>query len=1731
MSMDSSNNKAMFSSMRNYTNSCPFWDYDDITPCGRARVINYLVPLYLSWFLLIIITYNVLSNYYQFNILKIKKKNPVDELLALSIQRDNNNTNNINDPESQSLLSGNNHSYTEIDNNKDNNDQSLTDRHFSIENLKLQKLNGQPHGKITIVNRSTMEKMGLILEFILVLSQLLFHIIILFKASSYHNLIDFNKYKNQNLINVIFWFILFNLVTIRCFNINQNKWFVNKYLGNLWNLSFFSYLIILTFNLLPFRSLLIGHITSPLIKNYYIFQFCIDLILFSLLVFSPIKNDFAVLYKTENDIIPSPESITSIASFVCWSWLDKFVWTANNHYITMKDVWGLKLEDYSIFVNKNFKNYCKKFVVSTDDDNNNNKRKKRTFTFKLLTFFSDYFLLQGFWAFWASLISFIPTILLKRILEYVEDQSSAPRNLAWFYVILMFVCKVFVAIANGQALFLGRRVCIRMKSIIISEIYSKALRRRISTTNRQQQEKDNGGNKDGKIDEVDPQERNQQDNFDGDEESTSKAQLGTIINLMAIDAFKISEICGYLHSFVEAVVMTIIALTLLYNLIGFSAIIGTVVILIMVPINFKLATIIGILQKKTLAVTDKRIQKLNEAFQAIRIIKFFSWEDNFEKDINEIRDKELKYIIKRTIIWGAGGFVWFITPTLVTAAAFSYYIYVQKMPLTTPIAFTALSLFALLRDPLDRLSDMLSFVIQSKISLDRVANFLEGMDTEKYQQLTIDPRGNKLAFENTTVSWDDKESTFKLRNLNIDFKIGKLNVVIGATGSGKTSLLMALLGEMHLLKGRIIVPSLEARQDLVPDSDGLTNSIAYCSQAAWLLNDTVRNNILFNRPFDKNRYEAVIKACGLIRDFEVLKAGDQTEIGEKGITLSGGQKQRISLARALYSDARHVLLDDCLSAVDAHTASWVYENCITGPLMENRTCILVSHNIALTLKNADLVVMLENGEVKDQGTPTELLDKGVLGEDELVKSSILSRTTSLSSIANTGKESKFKNLLMTKKVITESSKKEDAESTKQTNVGADDGKLIEAETKAEGVVSLDVYKWFLNIFGGLKVVSYLLILFFIPEIFQIGQSWWLRKWAAVLPNDNTVSFIKNIFVSRSPVNINLYSNIPSSSIYTTLYNTVQIGNTSNINVLKKDGHTTLYYLSIYLLFGLCQSTFAIFKLFLTYLYGIYASRDIFKRLLHTVLRAKLRFFDTTPIGRIMNRFSKDIESIDQQLTPYLHGAICTLMGCITTVMLITFITPQFISIAILVSILYYLVGYFYMAGSRELKRLDSITKSPIYQHFSETLVGVTTIRAFGDESRFLQENLQKIDDNNRPFFYLWVANRWLAFRIDMIGALVVFGAGIFILADIKNIDAGLAGISLTYAISFTEDALWLVRYYSEVEMNMNSVERLKEYMDIDQEEYVPHYNKIIQTPPVEWPQDGRIEVNNLSLRYAPKLPRVIKNVSFIVDPRSKVGIVGRTGAGKSTIITALFRFLDPETGYIKIDNYDISSIDLNRLRRAITIIPQDPTLFTGTIKSNLDPYDEYSDEAIFAALRRVNLVTIEELEQQNIETRNNNNSNNNNNISSDRISVTSVNVNRFLDLSNEVTEGGGNLSQGQRQLLCLARSLLRSPKILLLDEATASIDYDSDAKVQATIRQEFSESTILTIAHRLRSVIDYDKILVMDAGEVKEYDHPYSLLLNKESLFYSMCERSGELDSLIEMAKNAFVQKLNNSNH
>ncbi|KAH3683179.1 hypothetical protein WICPIJ_005848 [Wickerhamomyces pijperi] len=1612
--------------------SCPFWEFDDVSRCARLSIFELKVPLVVLSVSVLTIVIKTIINYLNYR----KKLNIEYEPL-------------LTDETAVDSYSDERHAFFT---------ESIKKSHLDLSSLPPVKLNGQSLGFDKVIPRSLSEKLRVVLEETFIVIEILLNAYKLKQPEEFSTL--------STSVNVALWTWLLTLTTFRVINLNeQNKL---SFIPNLWRNNFIVYLVLLFSKILILRSALIGHTQA---EATYVSEFLVLAILFVNLLTSTVGFTAPKIFITDENIKPASEPTSSFFDLMTFSWINSFLSKAYQNAIEYADVWDLRKDDYSYYVIKDFKKFSEAYP-------------NWSFQNRLIWFFRYFLLTQAAWCLTESIILFIPTMILRQVLEFVEHRESGSLSLAWFYVFAMFFFKFISVIASGQALFTGRRVCIRLKSLVISEIYGKALRRRVS-----QQDK-----KDTDTDEEEETEDSKKDEAEADgEDEKSSANLGAIINLMAVDSYKVSEICAYAHTFLGAIIMIFIAITLLYNLLGWSAIIGAVAIISVSPVNFKLANKLGEFQKLILGVTDKRIQKLNETLQSIRIVKFFAWENKFIDEILEIRKLELYYLKMRSVVWAASAFLWFITPTIVTFFSFGAYIFISKKTLTTPIAFTSLSLFNLLRTPLDQLNEMLSFAIQSKVSMDRIQEFLSEEESSKYEQLTEVPNTGKVGFKNASFSWNlNSETDFKLRDLNVEFKKGKLNVIIGATGSGKTSMLMALLGEMTKTSGEIYLSGYKSYEELLIGEDGYTDSVAYCSQSAWLLNDTIKNNILFAAPFNKKRYNDVVSACGLARDFEILKAGDQTEIGEKGIALSGGQKQRVSLARALYSNSRTILLDDCLSAVDSHTALHIYENCISGPLMTNRTVLLVSHNVALTVRSAEFVVSMENGRIVNQGTPEKLLQAGAFGDDEMIKSSVQSRSNSHVNLKKVIDDSSSKDELLAKLDIQKTIKNDfinDEEEEELENLKM--GKLIEDEAKSEGNVSKDVYIWFYKLFGGTPIFMVVALTFILSQSLNISQSWWVRKWAhdlndsaavLALPAKSTLSYAISFYQARQ----------------------------GEMQALK-ERDPAIYYIVVYALLGLSYSTISCLRIIFVYFQGIKASSRIFKIALNKVMRAKLRFFDSTPIGRIMNRFSKDVEAIDQDLTPVANGAVACLSTVIFTLILITYITPGFLFFGVIITSLYYFIGTFYLSTSRELKRFDSITKSPIHQHFSETLVGVSTIRAYGIERRFLLENVNKIDNNNRPFFYMWVANRWLSTRNDLVGALVVLFSGIFVLLKIDSLDAGMAGISLSYAISFNEAALWVVRLYAEVEMAMNSVERLKEYLDIEEEpaEFVPD-----NEPPANWPHEGRLEISDLSLRYAAHLPKVIKNVSFDVDPNNKIGIVGRTGAGKSTIITALFRFLDPETGYIKIDGIDVTSIGLKNLRQAITIIPQDPTLFTGTIKSNLDPFDSCTDDQIFEALRRVNLVTVEELEAKK--------ANPNPLINSAASTEEDENVNKFLNLANEISEGGGNLSQGQRQLMCLARSLLKSPKIMLLDEATASIDYESDAKIQQTIRQEFSDSTILTIAHRLRSIIDYDKILVMDSGEVVEFDHPFTLLSNEDSIFYSMCKDSGELDVLIQLAKDSF---------
>jgi ABC-type multidrug transport system fused ATPase/permease subunit len=759
---------------------------------------------------------------------------------------------------------------------------------------------------------------------------------------------------------------------------------------------------------------------------------------------------------------------------------------------------------------------------------------------------------------------------------------------------------------------------------------------------------------------------------------------------------------------------------------------------------------------------------------------------------------------------------------------------------------------------------------------------------------------------------------------------------------------------------------------LTPDPEtGLIQSVAYCAQQPWLVNDTIRQNILFASPYNEERYKAVILACSLERDLQILDHGDETPVGEKGISLSGGQKQRISLARALYSPAAHLLLDDCLSAVDSHTAKWIYDNCITGPLMEHRTCILVTHNVALCVPLATKVVVLENGRVLAQGDPETVIKSGALGDDELLRSGMRSRSHS----AMPSRVPSF---------VGEEPVDEDANGTAKDDEIKKKAASNE-ETKSEGSVDFKVYVLYLASMGPWWYWVIVTTVFLLQQVGAVATSVWIREWAtkySTSDSTHTVSMVRMSGYSGSCFASGTCSwALPVSKAEVVISTTG-----SNVDVW--------YYLGVYALLGAIYVLLSFIREITVFGGSIRASKQIHEQLLHNVMRAKTRFFDSTPLGRIMNRFSKDLEAVDQEVAPVALGMIHSLGSVVAIVILISIITPGFLMAGVLITALYCLIGAFYLRASRDLKRIESIMRSPLYQHFGETISGIPTIRAYCDERRFVRDNLKLIDNHNRPFFYLWACNRWLGFRVDIAGALVAFFAGAFVVLNVGNIDAGLAGLSLTYAITFTENVLWVVRLYAVNEQNMNSVERVREYLEVEQE--AP---EIIEDnrPPTSWPDQGRVVFKNYSTRYRPDLDLVLKNVTFDVQPGEKVGIVGRTGAGKSSLTLALFRSLEAETGYIEIDGIDISTIGLRDLRQSITMVPQDPTLFTGTIRSNLDPFGVHTDSEIFAALKRVQLINEEPEAAAPVAG-----------------DDATVNKNVFLDLSSPVAESGNNLSQGQR---------------------------------------------------------------------------------------------------------------------
>ncbi|KKA26702.1 hypothetical protein TD95_003349 [Thielaviopsis punctulata] len=1664
------------------TCSWPIWEVDDFTSCFKTRYLHIALPITIVSISFLQLVFSALSRSYT--------ARRTDGYISISSDAAHQHTDLPPDEAA--------HVEEAQENEED----------LEIQAGRLALAKTTTHGSIVQADKPAGEQFLVIVEIVAIAGLV---------ATNVYKLINFDE-NASSITSILAWSYVIVIAYLRLF-LGNSKWRV----PHLWNHTASIYGCMWIIQLILFRSALIQD--NIVVRNLGITEFALSSLLWGIAA-TERKGNKTVVLEWEDGIEPSREPLASMFSLATFGWVDAIIWKGFKQTMEMEMVWNLLPKDKAAAVLSDYRSL----------------KKTGTLALHLLKYFKGMLAYQCIMAAVSGALTFVPTLLLRAIVQYIEKPGNTPINVLWLYVILLPLVDFIRSFADGMALWTGRKICIRIRAIMVGEIYAKALRRKAASGNDKELGEDKKPAKDTEEAEglvarakraLGLKKKKADDNQDEeadveapseDKSEDEQANLGTIINLMSVDSFKVAEITAYLHFLCAAApVQLTLAIVLLWQVMGRSSIPGFIVMVVLLPVNYMLARGFSTTSKKIMGATDKRINITNEILQNIRIIKYFAWERRFGAMVSEKREAEIRALRSRYVLWSVAVVIWNSVPVLITFFTFVCYTIIEKKPLLPSTAFTAMSLFMLLRIPLDQFGDMIAHVQETKVSIDRIEEFLMEEETGKYEQLgedNVDADGNHvIGFRDATFIWggknavrDDGSMAFRLLDLDLDFHIGKLNIIAGPTGAGKSSLLMALLGEMTIMKGSVYCPGGRPREEVrVNPETGLANTIAYAAQSPWLVNATIKENILFSAPYDEARYKDVVVACALERDFDILDDGDETLVGEKGISLSGGQKQRISVARALYSNSQHILLDDCLSAVDSHTAHWIFSNCIRGPLMHGRTCIMVTHNTQLCVPASDYVVVLENGRVVAKGSPEAVIETGKLGEEiQKIKgaSAEVSRMPSRvpSSVGSERNETEIENAAASATAeSTDGSKKDRTKRPKRSAM---------EENKAVGSVKWSVMVLYLKAMGSWWFWVVAFGVFWLQQLSTVASSIWVREWSNqyVKPENRTESMglhaSSSLHTQAGSSSGYMSSSLSSSSANfspQTWFHTASVYNAAP----EAPAVNASYYIFVLALIGLVGALAAFLRDIWIFYGSLTASRSIHNRLIEAVTRAKFKFFDVTPLGQIMNRFSKDLEAVDQEIAPIALSVAGCALGIVITIVLIASITPMFLIAAFFITLLFLAVGVLYIKASRDLKRLESVQRSPLFQQFGETLSGMTTIRAYGDERRFIRENLAKINAQSRPFIYLWACNRWLALRSDMLGDMVSFFAGVFIVLSLGKIDPGAAGISLSYAISFTENILWLVRLYAMNEQNMNSVERIQEYIEVEQEAA-----SIVEDsrPPANWPSQGSVEFIDYTTRYREDLDPVLRGISFKISPLQKVGIVGRTGAGKSSLTLALFRALEAETGKILVDGVDVSTIGLEDLRSNITIVPQEPTLFQGTLRSNLDPFNSFEDEAIFAALRRVQLIGPEEgLDAGSVAGS-----------ATAAATPTESNKNIFLDLSSPVSESGNNLSQGQRQLLCLARAMLRTPKVLLMDEATASIDYITDSKIQGTIRE--LKSTIITIAHRLQTIVDYDRVLVLDKGEVKEFAHPYELITKEGGIFQSMCQTSGEFETLLEMAKKAYEE-------
>ncbi|EXJ79067.1 ATPase [Capronia epimyces CBS 606.96] len=1139
---------------------------------------------------------------------------------------------------------------------------------------------------------------------------------------------------------------------------------------------------------------------------------------------------------------------------------------------------------------------------------------------------------------------------------------------------------------------------------------------------------------------------------------------GKIVNLMSVDTYRVDQASGMFHIMWTAPLQVIVVLIVLCVNLGYSALAGYALLIIALPLLTIAIKSLFTRRKRINKDTDQRVTLTQEILSSVRFVKFFGWETSFLERLKELRKREIRAIQVLLAIRNAINALAMSMPVFAAMLAFITYS-LSDHGLAPARVFSSLALFNSLRMPLNLLPLVLGQVTDAQTALHRMQEFLlseeqkdevtwdesmaDGVEVQHasftWERTSTQDKDSPAAFQtkaelmaakradkekqkeqkkadkaakkngplptdsNDDVSSDITETEpFKLHDVNFTVGRHELLAVIGSVGSGKTSLLAALAGDMRKTSGKLKMAS----------------SRAFCPQYAWIQNATLRENIVFGKPYKSKWYRDVVEACALQPDLDILPAGDRTEIGERGITLSGGQKQRLNIARAIYFDADIVLMDDPLSAVDAHVGRHIMDKAICG-LMKDKCRILATHQLHV-LSRCDRIIWMEDGHIQAIDTFDNLINHSV--DFQKLMATTAQEHTPLAKIED-------------------AEDAEDAEEKPEKKTRAKPAGLMQQEERAVKSVGWAVWRAYFAASGSPILWPLIFLSLILSQGANIVTSLWLSWWTS-----------------------------------------------------DKFGLSEGSYIAAYACLGLSQSLLMFTFSTILSISGTNASRVLLQRAMTRVLRAPMSFFDTTPLGRITNRFSKDVDSMDNNLTDAMRMYFLTL-AMITSVFALIIAYFHYFAVALgPLFVLFVFAASYYRSSAREIKRHEAVLRSTVFARFSESINGVASIRAYGLQKYFVSRVRDAIDQMDSAYFLTFANQRWLSTRLDAIGNLLVFVTGILVVTDRFNVNPSTAGLVLSYILAIVQMLQFTVRQLAEVENNMNATERLHYYgTELEQEAPLK-----LRDVPDSWPDQGAILFNKVEMRYRPELPLVLKGLDFQIAGGERIGIVGRTGAGKSSIMSALFRLTELSGGQIKIDGIDIASVGLYDLRSRLAIIPQDPTLFRGTIRSNLDPFRQHSDLELWGALRKADLVG-EEMSPTGTEK-------NARPQTTETAATSTSNVNAApgpgrIQLDSPVEDEGLNFSLGQRQLMALARALVRNSQIIICDEATSSVDFETDEKIQRTMRTAFAGKTVLCIAHRLKTIINYDRICVMDQGRIAELDTPLRLF-EANGIFRSMCDKS-----------------------